>query len=389
MMQSLLSSNKDVVRILPVAKLDAKDLHCVLKHLIKEQEGARRRVIAVISDNNFITRKALSFFSDTPKFYIGLWVYAHPHDPFRPLFFVLDSVHILKCIRNNCLNQRSRGTCMFSPDITKLSSDRQVFTASFGTLRKTHEEESNDLVRLALTLPVKALNSSNLERQHVKFTLKIFNLSNITTLTSSNEVRMHTEGEHVALFVVSGPFCAINCLVGAPEWYSSQDVELLKVNTIHEAKGHYVPEEILCVSGGIMAPTADVFTMSRASSFCACAVTAQLAPSMGALVLVGKHEPGRPSLVHLCAVTELSRLALAAYRNASALCGLRLHELFYSERKHAFLQVPVREATCRKERCLGSCCEETECRRFAVGAQQTFSDLQRAFHNRYGNFKCL
>lgn len=176
--------------------------------------------------------------------------------------------------------------------------------------------------------------------------------------------------------------CFINCIIirtsGAKETKTFKGVQTQAVVIAFCSISSLFSSNSFHIIHFITAPSIDHLR----KSFCACAVTAQLAPSMGALVLVGKHEPGRPSLVHLCAVTELSRLALAAYRNASALCGLRLHELFYSERKHAFLQVPVREATCRKERCLGSCCEETECRRFAVGAQQTFSDLQRAFHNR-------
>ena len=32
-------------------------------------------------------------------------VYPHPSDNARPLFLILDSVHILKCIRTNWLNQ--------------------------------------------------------------------------------------------------------------------------------------------------------------------------------------------------------------------------------------------------------------------------------------------
>lgn len=192
MIQSLLSPNKDVVHILPVAKLDAKDLHIFLVRLIKELEDAGLQVIAVISDNNSINRKAMSFFSDPPKCNI---VYAHPSDPSRPLFFVLDSVHILKCIRNNWLNQRNPGTCMFFPDITELSINGQVLTASFGTLRKAHEQESNELLRLAPTLSLKALNPSNLERQNVKLVLKIFNLSTIAALTSSTLAQLqHAKG---------------------------------------------------------------------------------------------------------------------------------------------------------------------------------------------------
>ncbi|KAH7953794.1 hypothetical protein HPB49_012390 [Dermacentor silvarum] len=62
MMQSLLSSNKDVVHILPVANIEAKQLHDFLDQLIRQLEDIGIRVAAVVSDNNSINRKAMSFF---------------------------------------------------------------------------------------------------------------------------------------------------------------------------------------------------------------------------------------------------------------------------------------------------------------------------------------
>lgn len=62
MMQSLLSSNKDVVHILPVAKIEAKQRHDFLDLLIRQLEDIGIRVVAVVSDNNSINRKAMSFF---------------------------------------------------------------------------------------------------------------------------------------------------------------------------------------------------------------------------------------------------------------------------------------------------------------------------------------
>ncbi|KAH7980330.1 hypothetical protein HPB49_015048 [Dermacentor silvarum] len=84
MMQSLLSSNKDVVHILPVAKIEAKQLHDFLDLLIRQLEEIGIRVVAVVSDNNSINRKAMSFSADPPKLSI---VYRHPSDSSRPLFF--------------------------------------------------------------------------------------------------------------------------------------------------------------------------------------------------------------------------------------------------------------------------------------------------------------
>lgn len=83
MIQSLLSSNKDVVHILPVAQIDAKALHDFLRKIVLDLEASGFRIIAVISDNNSINRKAMSYFAKPASVSI---VYQHPADPSRPLF---------------------------------------------------------------------------------------------------------------------------------------------------------------------------------------------------------------------------------------------------------------------------------------------------------------
>ncbi|KAH8021744.1 hypothetical protein HPB51_016808 [Rhipicephalus microplus] len=67
MIQSLLSSSKDVVHILPVAKIDAIQRHKFFRELINGLEATGFLVIAVLSDNNAINGKAMSFFSEPRK----------------------------------------------------------------------------------------------------------------------------------------------------------------------------------------------------------------------------------------------------------------------------------------------------------------------------------
>ncbi|KAH8026573.1 hypothetical protein HPB51_021983 [Rhipicephalus microplus] len=191
MIQSLLSSSKDVVHILPVAKLDAIQLHQFLRELNNGLEATGFRVIAVVSDNNSINGKAMSFFSEPRKVDT---VYKHPSDQSRRLFFILDTVHVLKCIRNNWLNQRYSGKCMFFPDTNGLPDKPCVLTASFNTLLELHERERNELVRLAPTLSLKALKPSNLGRQNMKLVLKVFNSFTIAALNSAQAAeRQHAK----------------------------------------------------------------------------------------------------------------------------------------------------------------------------------------------------
>lgn len=173
MMQSLLSPQKNV-HILPVDKINAEQLHTVLRTIINELEKVGLRIIAVITDNNSINRRTMSLFGTSSKVSSS---YPHPSDPTRPLFFVIDPVHLLKCVRNNWINQKNCGTCMFFPSLLNLHSNPKILTASFKTLRDLHLKEQDQLVKAAPMLSVKALNPSSMERQNVKLALKVFNPS--------------------------------------------------------------------------------------------------------------------------------------------------------------------------------------------------------------------
>lgn len=180
MVQSLLSRNKDV-HILPVAQIDARVLHDLLRKLIIDLEATGFRIVALISDNNSINRKAISFFAKPASLRI---VYQPPADPSRPLFFLVDPLHLLKCIRNNWLNHRNSGKCMYFPDPESTDAKPKILTASFKVLCQLHETEKNELLKIAPTLTLKALNPSNMERQNVKLALKIFSSSTVAALNT-------------------------------------------------------------------------------------------------------------------------------------------------------------------------------------------------------------
>ncbi|CAN7946639.1 unnamed protein product, partial [Ixodes hexagonus] len=68
--------------------------------------------------------------------------YRYPCDPHRPLFFVIDPVHILKCIRNNRLNQTDGRLCFSFPDFqADQSRERHMLSASFATIRDAYSSE--------------------------------------------------------------------------------------------------------------------------------------------------------------------------------------------------------------------------------------------------------
>ena len=93
MLNSVRSKFKDVVHIIPTKCMKAETLHNILKKVIIGLEKIGFTVFCVVTDNNAINGKAMSFFAHPPKLSI---VYRHPYQNDRPLFFMYDSVHLLK-----------------------------------------------------------------------------------------------------------------------------------------------------------------------------------------------------------------------------------------------------------------------------------------------------
>lgn len=84
MFESMQSKFKEVAHVLPIQKIDGVILHSVIKDIICGLEKIGYRVICIISDNKSINKKAVSFFNSPPKV---SFVYKHPIEPLRPLFF--------------------------------------------------------------------------------------------------------------------------------------------------------------------------------------------------------------------------------------------------------------------------------------------------------------
>lgn len=145
-----------------MSKITAEELHKVLREVIIILEDCGLHVVAVITDNNSINRKVMSLFAESNHLEI---VYPHPADPQKPLFHIVDTVHLLKCIRNNWINQKNSDKCLYYPHFDCYDEEnKRLEGASFTTLRKLHEAEENSVVKIAYGLTYKALNPSNLER---------------------------------------------------------------------------------------------------------------------------------------------------------------------------------------------------------------------------------
>lgn len=169
MIQSLLSDFKDVVYILPVNKMNANNLFAIIKKILLGLETIGFKIIVIVTDNNSINRKALSYFANPPQSSI---VYPNPLEKNRPLFVINDTVHILKCIRNNWINLKNDNLTFCFPDFENLDITRY---ASFKAVRDLYDVESQKLIKYGYGLSIKAIWPSTFERQNVKLVLQIFN----------------------------------------------------------------------------------------------------------------------------------------------------------------------------------------------------------------------
>ncbi|GFV49249.1 transposable element P transposase [Trichonephila clavipes] len=196
MIQSLLSPFKEVVHIMPVKKIDGEKLFAVVKKTIVELDSIGFKVIGVVSDNNSINRKAMSNFSVPSKLSI---VYPHPSDSSNPLFFLL----LIQCTFLNAfvtigLIKKCRSMFLFSD-----FEDHKfpLLEANFSTLKQLYDIESNNLVKFAYGLTLKALCPTNLEKQNVKLVLKIFNNFVIQGLQLLGEQHKLISYETTSIFI--------------------------------------------------------------------------------------------------------------------------------------------------------------------------------------------
>lgn len=153
--------------------MKAATLYSLMKKIIVGLEHIGYRIICVITDNA-INGKAMSLFAQPPKLSI---VFPHPAQHSRPLFFMFDCVHLLKCFRNNWINQKDAQKTMKFPKFSTSSEytdQPDTAYAPFSTLRKLYSLEADSLLKHSYKLTMKAISPSTLERQNVKFAQQIF-----------------------------------------------------------------------------------------------------------------------------------------------------------------------------------------------------------------------
>ena len=145
MITSLMSKNKDIVALYPVQNLNAESLHTLIKTVLVALHKLGFKVIALISDNNRINRNAFErICNGSLKKSIP-----HPYDPQSELFFLFDTVHLFKCIRNNWLNVKDPIQTFVFPPFDGNNHEAATHSAPLKSIKLLYDEEKNSLVKHA------------------------------------------------------------------------------------------------------------------------------------------------------------------------------------------------------------------------------------------------
>lgn len=181
MVSSLLSKYVDVVAIVPVANITAEQLKTFTENVLTMVESTGFKVVSLIADNNSVNRKAYELFTPNKTLQASI---VHPLDSSRKLFFMFDTVHMLKSIRNNWETKRNVNKTLHFPDMTNHSV---MLSAQYKHMELLYEKEKNSLVKYGHTLSSKVLYPSSIQKQNVKIALRLFNDNNAVALKHASK----------------------------------------------------------------------------------------------------------------------------------------------------------------------------------------------------------
>ncbi|XP_035212330.1 uncharacterized protein LOC118186362 [Stegodyphus dumicola] len=98
----------------------------------------------------------------------------------KKIFLLFDSVHLLKCIRNNWLNQAETNQTFNIPSFD--DTDNKLYCASLLHLKKLYNIEQQHSIKIAPALSKKVLYPTSLERQNVSTAVKLFDEKTVAAL---------------------------------------------------------------------------------------------------------------------------------------------------------------------------------------------------------------
>jgi hypothetical protein len=115
MISSVFGSAKEIVALFPVKCLVAEDLVDMIKKVITTVQECGFIIVNIVSDNNQVNAKAFASLCGDRPIEDGI---INPMFPNMKIFIMYDTVHIVKCVRNNWLNQKANYQCFEYPQLS-------------------------------------------------------------------------------------------------------------------------------------------------------------------------------------------------------------------------------------------------------------------------------
>ena len=159
MMKALHKGPSVMISVTPVHRLDASYQFSVVREAAIQVEKAGGRVIGSITDNHKVNQQYCTLFAGFDQ---STGKAEHPLNSDRVWFLLYDTVHILKCIRNNWITEKCKTLTLNN------------HTASFEDVIRLYEEEKDHILKTT-TLTRAAVYPSRLQLQNVQHVLKVFN----------------------------------------------------------------------------------------------------------------------------------------------------------------------------------------------------------------------
>ena len=159
MLKCLYGGPSVMVSVTPVHKLTAAYQFSVVKNAAVVVENSGGIVVGSITDNHKINQLYCKSFVREGECSAKA---KHPLDERRNWFLLFDTVHLLKCIRNNWLTEKCQ----------TLTLDHK--TGLFSDVKKLYECEKNSILKTS-PLTRASVFPSKLQLQNVQHVLKVFN----------------------------------------------------------------------------------------------------------------------------------------------------------------------------------------------------------------------
>ena len=167
MMKGLHRGPSVMVSVTPVHKLESTYQFSIVLDAVRMVEGAGGIVLGTITDNHKINQQYCTLF---PGFNQLTGQAEHPLDSARVWYLLYDTVHLLKCIRNNWISEKTKQMALVENK-----------TAFFQDIVRIYEAEKGNILKTT-TLTRASVYPTKLQLQNVQHVLKVFNEKVVATL---------------------------------------------------------------------------------------------------------------------------------------------------------------------------------------------------------------